>query len=34
MPDLGIFELKFEKNIVIIEINAFELVKLQNFVQE
>ena len=33
MPGLGIFELKFEKNIVIFEIRTLELVLLHNFVK-
>ena len=34
MPDLGIFGLEFENNIVILEIIAVGFVKLQNFVKE
>ena len=34
MPNLGIFVLKFENNIVIFEIIVFEFVYLQNLVQE
>ena len=33
MSYLGIFRLKFEKNIVIFEINVLEFVLLQNLVQ-
>ena len=33
MSYLGIFGLKFEKNIVIFEINVLEFVLLQNLVQ-
>ena len=31
MPDLGIFGLEFENNIVIFEISTLKFVKLQNF---
>ena len=34
MPGLGIFELKFEKNIVIFEISTHELVLLHNFAEK
>ena len=34
MPDLGIFGLERENNIVIFEINTFEFVLLQNFVKK
>ena len=30
MPYLGIFDLEFEKNIVIFEISTLEFIKLQN----
>ena len=34
MPDLGIFGLEYENNIVIFEINTLELVLLQNFAEK
>ena len=34
MPDLGIFGLEFENNIVIFEISTLEFVQLQNFAEK
>ena len=34
MPDLGIFGLEFENNIVIFEISTFEFVYLQNLAEK
>ena len=34
MPDLGIFWIKFEKNIVIFEIGDLEFVLLQSLMQK
>ena len=34
MPDLGIFGIKFEKNIVIFEIGDLEFVLLQRLMQK
>ena len=34
IPNLGIFQLEFEDNIVIFETNAFKFVKFYNFVKE
>ena len=34
MPDLGIFGLEFENNIVIFEISILEFAYLQNFVKK
>ena len=34
MPDLGIFRLEFEDNIVIFEISTLEFVSLQNFAEK
>ena len=34
MPDLGIFGLKFESNVLTFEISTLKLVQLQNFVKK
>ena len=34
MPFLGIFELKFEENIVIFEISTLQFAEIQNFAKK